>query len=436
MDMLDPGLDPAASATAAAAASHDKGPEAEEGVELQEGSDGPGAEEQTAVAIASVQQAAFGDHNIQYQFRTENNGGQVTYRVVQVTDGQLDGQGDAAGAVSVVSTAAFAGGQQAVTQVGVDGAAQRPGPTAASVPPGPTAPFPLAVIQNPFSNGGSPAAEAVSGEARFAYFPASSVGDTTAVSVQTTDQSLQAGGQFYVMMTPQDVLQTGTQRTIAPRTHPYSPKIDGTRTPRDERRRAQHNEVERRRRDKINNWIVQLSKIIPDCNADNSKTGASKGGILSKACDYIRELRQTNQRMQETFKEAERLQMDNELLRQQVGVMAWNWEGRPECQPPKALGASPSPPCPLSCPPDRGAEERECPASSPAAAAQPGDGGRRHPAVTPAPPASVAPAPALSTERDTCPSPSCVFYSRFLTKTGKNNAFLWIHCPPPSPTWK
>lgn len=318
MDMLDPGLDPAASATAAAAASHDKGPEAEEGVELQEGGDGPGAEEQTAVAIASVQQAAFGDHNIQYQFRTENNGGQVTYRVVQVTDGQLDGQGDTAGAVSVVSTAAFAGGQQAVTQVGVDGATQRPGPAAASVPPGPAAPFPLAVIQNPFSNGGSPAAEAVSGEARFAYFPASSVGDTTAVSVQTTEQSLQAGGQFYVMMTPQDVLQTGTQRTIAPRTHPYSPKIDGTRTPRDERRRAQHNEVERRRRDKINNWIVQLSKIIPDCNADNSKTGASKGGILSKACDYIRELRQTNQRMQETFKEAERLQMDNELLRQQI----------------------------------------------------------------------------------------------------------------------
>lgn len=39
-------------------------------------SDGTG-EEQTAVTIASVQQAAaFGDHNIQYQFRTE--GGQVS----------------------------------------------------------------------------------------------------------------------------------------------------------------------------------------------------------------------------------------------------------------------------------------------------------------------------------------------------------------------
>ena len=149
--------------------------------------------------------------------------------------------------------------------------------------------------------------------------------------------------------------------------------------------------MERRRRDKINNWIVQLSKIIPDCNADNSKTGAvsalgpsalwrarpptplrrvcltarggsrpglsrwaaagwrcplmlmptpqSKGGILSKACDYIRELRQTNQRMQETFKEAERLQMDNELLRQQVSGRAGRGAGRP--REPRAAGSQP-----------------------------------------------------------------------------------------------
>lgn len=302
MDMLDHALD--------SASSHEKGQETEEEVQLQE--EGTGPDEQTAVAIASVQQAtAFADHNIQYQFRTENNGGQVTYRVVQVTDGQLDGQTDATGAVSVVSTAAFTGGQQAVAQ---------------------------AVIQNPFSNGGSPVTDTVSGETRFAYFPASTVGDgtTTAVTMQTADPALaQAGGQFYVMMTPPDVLQSGAQRSIAPRTHPYSPetvenemlhhdnswKMDGPRTPRDERRRAQHNEVERRRRDKINNWIVTLSKIIPDCNTDSSKTGASKGGILSKACDYIRELRQTNQRLQESFKEVERVQMDNELIKQQIEEM-------------------------------------------------------------------------------------------------------------------
>ncbi|XP_028831376.1 upstream stimulatory factor 2-like [Denticeps clupeoides] len=240
--------------------------------------------EAEATTGASVQPPAFPDHDLQYQFRTESGGGQVTYRVVQVTDPPLEGAGEGGGPVSVVSTAAFAG-------------------------------TPQTVIQNPFSNGGSPAAETVGGETRFAYFPAATVSEGTA----TADPSLaQATGQFYVMMTPPDVMQSGTPRTIAPRTHPYTAKIDGSRTPRDERRRAQHNEVERRRRDKINTWIVTLSKIIPDCDMDSSKTGASKGGILSKACDYIRELRQSNQRLQESFKEVEGVQVANELLRQQV----------------------------------------------------------------------------------------------------------------------
>uniref|UniRef100_A0A6Q2XQJ1 Upstream stimulatory factor 2 n=1 Tax=Esox lucius TaxID=8010 RepID=A0A6Q2XQJ1_ESOLU len=285
--------------------SHEK-QETEEVLQLEEG---VGTEEQTAVTITSVPQAAaFADHNVQYQFRTENSGGQVTYRVVQVTDDQLEAAGDGTGAVSVVSTAAFTGTQQAVAQ---------------------------AVIQNPFSNGGSPAGETVGGETRFAYFPAATVSDgtATAVSVQSDPTLTQAGGQFYVMMSSPDMLQAGTPRTIAPRTHNYTTdlgenemlhhgssnwKIDGPRAPRDERRRAQHNEVERRRRDKINNWIVTLSKIIPDCNIDSTKTGASKGGILSKACDYIRELRQNNQRLQDSFKEVVRVQADNELLKQQI----------------------------------------------------------------------------------------------------------------------
>lgn len=105
--------------------------------------------------------------------------------------------------------------------------------------------------------------------------------------------------------------------------------------------------VERRRRDKINNWIVQLSKTIPDCTLDATKTGQvgfslsgssllvtgngaiwchfllcgflqSKGGILSKACDYIQELRQSNNRLAEELNTLERLRMDNQLLRQEV----------------------------------------------------------------------------------------------------------------------
>ncbi|XP_056900807.1 upstream stimulatory factor 2 isoform X2 [Takifugu flavidus] len=281
MDMLEQSLDNA---------SQDKQEEV-----VQTNEDGTG-QEQTPVTIASVQQAAaFSDHNIQYQFRTEGG---------QVTDQSLEGRDDGGGAVSVVSSAAFSGAPQAVAQ---------------------------AVIQNPFTNGGSPAGETVGGETRFAYFPATAVSDG-AVSVQAaSDPTLTQAGQFYVMMTPPDVIQAGTPRSIAPRTQPYpadengllqheslSWKMDGPRTPRDERRRAQHNEVERRRRDKINNWIVTLSKIIPDCNMDSTKTGASKGGILSKACDYIRELRQNNQRLQESLKEVERIQIDNELCRQQI----------------------------------------------------------------------------------------------------------------------
>ena len=31
--------------------------------------------------------------------------------------------------------------------------------------------------------------------------------------------------------------------------------------------------VERRRRDKINNWIVTLSKLVPDCTTEHTKGG-------------------------------------------------------------------------------------------------------------------------------------------------------------------
>uniref|UniRef100_A0A2K6EJS5 Upstream stimulatory factor 1 n=1 Tax=Propithecus coquereli TaxID=379532 RepID=A0A2K6EJS5_PROCO len=216
--------------------------ETEEGtVQIQEGAVATG-EDPTSVAIASIQSAAtFPDPNVKYVFRTEN-GGQVMYRVIQVSEGQLDGQTEGTGAIS-----------------------------------------------------GYPA-------------------------TQSMTQNLPCifTGQFFVMMSPQEVLQGGSQRSIAPRTHPYSPKSEAPRTTRDEKRRAQHNEVERRRRDKINNWIVQLSKIIPDCSMESTKSGQSKGGILSKACDYIQELRQSNHRLSEELQGLDQLQLDNDVLRQQV----------------------------------------------------------------------------------------------------------------------
>lgn len=199
----------------------------------------------------------------------------MTYRVIQVSDGQVDGQTDGASAVSVVT------GFPATTQT---------------------------VTQAVFSQ-----SEGLEGEASEThyYYPVTDATQSTMVeNVQAPETLLTQStptGQLYVMMSPQDVLG-GTNQS----------KSEPPRTSRDDKRRAQHNEVERRRRDKINNWIVQLSKTIPDCTLDATKNGQSKGGILSKACDYIQELRQSNARLGEDLENLERLRMDNQLLRQEV----------------------------------------------------------------------------------------------------------------------
>lgn len=150
------------------------------------------------------------------------------------------------------------------------------------------------------------------------------------------------GSQFYVMMSPGDVIpgagSNNAPRLIALRSQNITQLEDGTfalessengepvqrremepsRTSRDERRRATHNEVERRRRDKINTWIMKIAAVIPDCQMDQSKQGTSKGGVLSKALDHIIKLRGENDRMHETIKEQERILVENQVLRQQV----------------------------------------------------------------------------------------------------------------------
>lgn len=49
-----------------------------------------------------------------------------------------------------------------------------------------------------------------------------------------------------------------------------------------DQKRSKHNEIERKRRDKINNWIQRLSNIVPECKEDPNKQPQSKGVILSK----------------------------------------------------------------------------------------------------------------------------------------------------------
>lgn len=60
---------------------------------------------------------------------------------------------------------------------------------------------------------------------------------------------------------------------------------------REEKRRVTHNEVERRRRVKINNWIGQLKELMDGkAPSVDTHTSDSKSQILVKACDYIKDI--------------------------------------------------------------------------------------------------------------------------------------------------
>lgn len=51
----------------------------------------------------------------------------------------------------------------------------------------------------------------------------------------------------------------------------------------------------------------------------------SKGGILSKACEYIKELRQSNLKLGEDLGSLDRVRVDNQLLRQEVALQRPLW---------------------------------------------------------------------------------------------------------------
>eukprot|EP00116_Pleurobrachia_bachei_P012300 sb/3472562/ len=93
--------------------------------------------------------------------------------------------------------------------------------------------------------------------------------------------------------------------------------LAGQRTEREEKRRQTHNEVERRRRDKINSWIHKLAKMVPNCKDElGTKHGQirehvtlkSKGGILQKTVNFIQELQIAHSQV------VERLQEQNQVL--------------------------------------------------------------------------------------------------------------------------
>lgn len=55
----------------------------------------------------------------------------------------------------------------------------------------------------------------------------------------------------------------------------------------EDKRRIIHNETERKRKDKINKWIVRLCSLVPECNGK-----LSKNCILEKTVNFIEVLKQ------------------------------------------------------------------------------------------------------------------------------------------------
>lgn len=126
--------------------------------------------------------------------------------------------------------------------------------------------------------------------------------------------------QFFVI----NELPANRPCLITPKIEDTSPinrhLIVGTSKKRDEKRRATHNEVERRRRDKINQWIFKLKDLLPsDSSETKSKAsgGDSKGGILIKACEHIRAIQEQNKSLRECLKESEKISLEIKVLKEE-----------------------------------------------------------------------------------------------------------------------
>ncbi|KYN03845.1 Upstream stimulatory factor 2 [Cyphomyrmex costatus] len=152
-----------------------------------------------------------------------------------------------------------------------------------------------------------------------------------ATSVNNTVQVLTSplNGQLYVLSNSNDVVTSESTKAVVPSVAKLhiegSQNIVTTVKKRDERRRVTHNEVERRRRDKISSWISKLAKLLTDCeqcldeeDAKPNLETLSKGGILARAYEYIMDLKDTPNKLSLSLDENIQLMEEVEKLRQVI----------------------------------------------------------------------------------------------------------------------
>lgn len=140
-------------------------------------------------------------------------------------------------------------------------------------------------------------------------------------------------GQLYVLSNGNNVVTSESAKAVVPSVAKLqiegSQNIVTTVKKRDERRRVTHNEVERRRRDKISNWISKLAKLLADCDqsvkeepdAKPNLEPQSKGGILARAYEYITELRDAPEKLTKSMDENVLLKEEIKNLRQAVNQL-------------------------------------------------------------------------------------------------------------------
>lgn len=83
------------------------------------------------------------------------------------------------------------------------------------------------------------------------------------------------------------------------------------------RRRIVHNEVERRRKGKINNWILRLASVVPQCSWGKQ----SKNIVLEKTVDYINDVKTQLMELNDLQQREQKLAQENELLKTRLGTV-------------------------------------------------------------------------------------------------------------------
>lgn len=215
------------------------------------------------------------DTNGGYQLRSDSGQGSITYRVLQVQPND-DGQPQ------------FVTSSQALLQNLINGSTEE------------------------------------TNQPRITYIPAALPSNLDVSQVLdsrgATATAINSGsGPVYFMMAPTDVIQSN-QRSLLPGGTSLKSESN-TRIMRDDKRRSTHNEVERRRRDKINTQITNLGALLPDFTSEQSKQADSKSAILTKACEYVKELQVQTQEFEDRLRILESDRQQLQLLRQEYAQL-------------------------------------------------------------------------------------------------------------------